>query len=112
LVTGDPHIANPSRTEGFNTAAFQILPAFTPRTNPWQYDGITGPRYFQLDSTLYKIFPIRERFRLEVKVEAYNLTNSFIPTDLDVSVTSATFGRSTNQSNLGRAMQYTLRLMF
>jgi hypothetical protein len=110
-VVGDPHIAHPTRDQGFNTAAFEILPAFTPRRNPWQYDGITGPPYFSLDSTLSKIFAL-ERFKLELKCEAYNLTNSFIPTDPDVSVTSSTFGKSTNQFNLGRAMQYTVRLMF
>ncbi len=111
-VTGDPRLDHPTRAQGFNTSAFQILPPFTPRTNPWQYDNVKGPRYFNLDSTLSKVFPIRERFKLELKAEAYNLTNRFIPTDPDVSVTSATFGRSTNQFNVGRTMQYSLRLMF
>ena len=111
-VTGDPHIDHPSRTEAFNTAAFQILPAFTKRTNPWQYEGLTGPHLLNLDSTLSKLFQIRERLKLEVKAEAYNVTNSFNPTSPDVSVTSSTFGRSTNQANLGRGMQYTLRLIF
>jgi len=55
---------------------------------------------------------LKERFKLELKCEAYNVTNSFIATDPDVNVTSSTFGKSTNQFNLGRAMQYTLRLMF
>ncbi|HSR07864.1 MAG TPA: hypothetical protein VLM42_11990, partial [Bryobacteraceae bacterium] len=111
-VTGDPHVANPTRTQWFNTAAFQILPAFTKRTNPWQYDGLTGPRLVNIDSTLSKMFQVHERVKLEVKAEAYNLTNTFRPADPNVTVTSSTFGQTTNQANLGRSMQYTLRLIF
>jgi hypothetical protein len=111
-VNGDPNIDNPTRFKAFNTAAFSILPAFTPRTNPWQYEGLTGPRFFQLDASLSKIFAVRERIKIEFKAEAYNATNSFIPTDPDVVVTSTTFGRETNQSNTGREVQYTLRIIF
>jgi hypothetical protein len=111
-VTGDPHIDHPTLTQAFNTSAFQILPAFTKRTNPWQYEGLTGPRLVNLDSTLSKQFQIRERLRLEVKAEAYNVSNSFRPTDPNVTVTSSAFGQSTNQANLGRSMQYTMRLIF
>jgi hypothetical protein len=111
-VTGDPHIANPSRAAAFNTSVFSVLPAFTPRTNPWQYEGLTGPRYINLDTTLSKVFAIRERLKLEFKVEAYNLTNTFIASDPDVNVTSSTFARELNQLNTGREIQYTLRLLF
>jgi hypothetical protein len=111
-VNGDPHIDNPTRYKAFNTAAFAILPAFTPRTNPLQYEGLTGPRYFQLDASLSKVFAVRDRIKVEFKTEAYNSTNSFIPSDPDVSVTSATFGRETSQQNTGRELQYTLRIIF
>jgi hypothetical protein len=50
--------------------------------------------------------------RLEFKMEAYNLTNSFMASDPNMSVTSSLFGRSTGQRNRGREMQYTLRLHF
>jgi hypothetical protein len=50
--------------------------------------------------------------RLEFKMEAYNMTNSFMAGPPNVTVTSSLFGRSTTQANLGRQMQYTLRLHF
>jgi hypothetical protein len=64
--------------------------------------------------TLSKFFPIKERFRLEFKIEAYNMPNTFIPGMPNTSVLSALFGRSTTQEqeNRGREMQYTLRLHF
>ncbi|MEK7753612.1 MAG: hypothetical protein AAB654_16940, partial [Acidobacteriota bacterium] len=87
-------------------------PAYTPRANPWQYDGLTGPRNWNVDTTLSKSFNVTERLRLEFRLEAYNLTNSFIPTDPVTNIALGTLGKSVNQSNKGREVQYTLRLHF
>jgi hypothetical protein len=112
-VEGDPAIDNPTRDRYWDTSAFKgPLPAFTPRTNPWQYPGVTGPRFINIDATLSKFFPVTERTRLEFKMEAYNLSNSFMASMPSNNVTSSLFGRSTGQANRGREMQYTLRLHF
>ena len=55
---------------------------------------------------------LTERFKLELRFEAYNLTNSFMPSDPDVNVYSSTFGRVVGQSNIGRECQANLRLQF
>lgn len=113
IVTGDPVLDNPSRAAYFNTSVFKPPEAYTPRTNPWQYPGVTGPRFGNLDATLSKFFPLPgERVRLEFKMEAYNLSNSFMASNPNMSVYSSLFGRSTGQANRGREMQYTLRLYF
>jgi hypothetical protein len=113
LVDGNPRIDNPTRSRYFDTTKFKVLPAFTPRLNPWQYPGVTGPRFANIDSTLSKYFPLRgDRTKLEFKLEAYNMTNSFMATNPNVSVTSSLFGRSTGQANRGREIQYTIRLHF
>lgn len=112
LVSGDPILPNPTRARWFDTSKFAQLPAYTKRTNPWQYEGLTGPRNWSLDTTLAKSFRITERVRTEFRLEAYNLTNSFIPTDPDRNVLSATFGKCTNQANRGRELQYTVRVHF
>jgi len=113
IVTGDPRISNPTRSRYFDTSVFQPPAAYTPRTNPYQYPGVTGPRFGNLDATLSKFFPLMgERLRLELKMEAYNLSNSFMASNPNLSVYSSLFGRSTGQANRGREMQYTLRLHF
>jgi hypothetical protein len=113
IVSGDPEIDNPTRSAYFNTSVFTRPEPFTPRTNPWQYPGVTGPRFANVDATLSKFFPLKgERLRLEFKMEAYNLTNSFMAGNPNMTVTSSLFGRSTTQVNRGREMQYTLRLHF
>jgi hypothetical protein len=61
----------------FDTSKFALLPSFTRRTNPLQFDSLTGPRYVNIDTTLAKEFPLAERLKFELRVEAYNLMNSF-----------------------------------
>jgi hypothetical protein len=112
VLTGDPHISNPTPQKRFNTAAFAPLPAFTPRTAGVLFEGVQGPRHWNLDTSLSKTFPIRERLNLEFRAEAYNLTNSFIWNDPDMGLYNSTFGQCTWQYNRGREMQYTLRLIF
>jgi hypothetical protein len=96
----------------FDISKFKKPDPYTPRTNPLQYAGVNGPKSWQLDSSLNKTFPIRERFNLEFKLEAYNMTNSFVPNDPNMNVLSSLFGKSTNQANRGREVQYSLRLFF
>lgn len=113
--SGDPTIADPGPGKWFNTDAFKVATPFTPRMNPWQFNDITGPVFWNMDGTVSKTFPIKERYQLEFRFEAYNLTNSLMWANPNMTVTSATFGRSTAQNspgNRGREMQYTLRFKF
>jgi hypothetical protein len=113
LVNGDPRQSIPSG-DYFNPAVFSVLPAYTPRTNPWYYDGLRGPGFWQLDSTLVKYFNVTEHAKLEFRMEFYNLPNAFMPSDPDLTVGSGTLGRSTwvAGGNYGREIQYTARIHF
>jgi hypothetical protein len=107
-----PKLDNPTRERWFDTSAFNRQPAYTPRSNPNQYPDLTGPRNWNLDATVSKFFPITERFRLELRLEGYNVTNTFVPNDPNTTFTAATFGRTTTQLNRGREFQYTARIHF
>jgi len=113
IVTGDPRQNVPAGYY-FNPSVFQVLPAYTPRTNPWYYNGLRGPGFWQLDSTLVKYFRITERIKFELRAEFYNLPNSFMPSNPDVGVGSGTMGQSTwvAGGNYGREIQYTGRIHF
>ncbi|MFN0101939.1 MAG: carboxypeptidase regulatory-like domain-containing protein [Bryobacteraceae bacterium] len=116
-LDGDPAISDPGPAAWFNQAAFKPLPAFTVRANPYQYEGITGPGYWNLDSTLAKEFRISESKRIELKMEAYNLTNSFWwgnPTMTAGAIGTAQFGRSfiQNPETRGREFQYSMKFIF
>jgi hypothetical protein len=86
-------------------------------TSPFYYEGMRGPRYWDLDSTFVKSFKITERYNLEFRMELYNLTNTFIPSDPNVcGVTQCgSVGGLSNWmalDNYGREIQFSVRLHF
>ncbi len=114
LVSGNPRIDNPTRERMFDTSKFTRQPAYTPRTNPWQYPGVSGPRYSNLDLTLAKIQPLTEGLKLEIRMEAYNATNSFMGANPVLNVDSSLFGRVVAQRGgfFGRQFQYSGRFLW
>lgn len=114
-VIGDPNIDHPSKWGlRFNPKAFKQSAAFTPRTNPKSFPGVLGPGYKDLDVTLAKFFRISERFRVEFKMEGYNVSNTFTGANPELNVTRSTFGRVLQQRSgiNGREFQYNLKLHF
>jgi hypothetical protein len=108
---GDPVLDDPSDAARFNTAAFKVIQPFTRRSNPLWYEGVTGPGFRNIDMTLQKEFPITERVRFELKMEAYNFTNSFNGANPSTDVNSSVFGRVVQQAAgyYGRQLQYSGR---
>ncbi len=104
-VSGNPSLSNPTPTKWFDTSKFSLLPAYTPRTNPYFYDGLTGPRFVNVDATISKKFAIVERVRAELRMATYNTTNRLNRADPDMGVTSSTFGQALRQNNFGSGRQ-------
>ena len=107
-----PALDNRTPQMMFETSKFTKPDPYTPRLNPWSYPGVNGPKFWNLDSTLTKKFPIKESINLEFRFEMYNSPNGFVWNDPNMSVTNSLFGRSTTQQNRGRECQYSLRLLF
>ncbi|MBI3278354.1 MAG: carboxypeptidase regulatory-like domain-containing protein [Acidobacteria bacterium] len=112
IVSGDPRIDNPTRDRMFDTSVFKPLPSFTRRSNPLQYPGVLGPRFSNLDLTLAKEFKVTERVGFELRMEAYNATNSFMGDNPVTNINSGQFGRVVAQKRgyFGRQFQYSGRL--
>ncbi|MCW5979342.1 MAG: TonB-dependent receptor [Bryobacteraceae bacterium] len=100
------------RNRWFDISGFSRLPAHVNRTSPWQYPGLNGPKYWNLDSTLSKTFQVKEDLKVEFRFETYNTPNAFVPTNPQLSVTNAAFGRTQSQQNRGRESQYSIRIIF
>jgi hypothetical protein len=99
-------------TYWFDTTGFSVLPAFTRRANPWQYDNLTGPIWSNLDAVLSKRFTLPGSARLEFRIEAYNALNQIVWINPNVTIGASDFGRTTNQANAGRRLQAAFRLQF
>lgn len=114
LVNGDPRLPERTPERWFNTAVFSPLPPYTPRSNPWQYPGLTNPGLFNMDGSLVKRIPLVERYRIELRMDVFNVANNMTWADPVTNVYSSNFGKCTNQlaNTFGRRVQLGLRLEF
>jgi hypothetical protein len=69
------------------------------------------PGTWQFDLALARIFPIRESQRLELRVEAYNVTNSFRPGNPVTNLNSNQFGQIITSLE-PRILQFALKYVF
>jgi hypothetical protein len=94
----------------FNTAAFSLTPAF--QFGNVGRNTVTGPGMFNIDVTVAKTIPIRERVNLQFRTEFFNLLNTpnhnIVGRLINVP---ATFGRVLNQLD-PRQIQFALKLTF
>jgi len=93
-----------------NPAAF-AEPALGTLGNMGTYS-VFGPGQLEIDTALSRIFPIRERMKLEIRAEAFNLPNFFVRGNPGTSVSStATFGQITSAVN-PRVLQFAAKITF
>jgi len=110
-LVGNPYPGNRTPNEWINTAAF-AYPA--PNTfGDLGRDSLRSDWNKNLDLSIFRQFPITERFRIEFRFETFNLTNTpvwAIPvTNLDSTLL---FGRVTHTANVPRQLQFGLKLYF
>ncbi len=117
-VLANPY-GNKSITNYLNPAAF-ALPALGSLGNMRPYN-IAGPGTWQFDVALSRVFKVRETQRMEVRAEAYNVTNSFrpgvvgtAPVGVGAPVTNFSAGNfgQINASLDPRIMQFALKYIF
>jgi outer membrane receptor protein involved in Fe transport len=116
-LIGDPHIANPTATQWFNTAAFVqnkvVTGVATDGNSPRNL--LDGPGYRDVDLAISRDFHMRERFMLSFRAEgtnAFNMVSLGQPgAAVPSGATSTTFGVITS-ANTMRKLQFGLRLSF
>jgi len=117
-LVGDPHLANPTAAQWFNTAAFaqnKVVTGVATDGNSAR-NLLYGPGYSTVDLALSRDFSLSERFKLRFRAEA---TNAFNHVNLGqpgnsvpaAGATSASFGVITSANSM-RKMQFGLRLTF
>jgi len=107
----DPDLPAEQRTTGryFDTAAFANAPQFTignSSRNP-----VRGPGYRTADVMVGKTFALTERFRMEFRAEAFNLTNTPSLGNPNGNFGTTVFGTITTAGD-PRVFEFVLKLHF
>jgi hypothetical protein len=111
-------VGNPVLSSGksiyqwFNTAAFAQPANFTSGSLSRTYTGVRSDKLKNLDFSLFKNFTVTERIRLQIRAEAFNLTNTPVFGAPGATVNGVNFGVITGQSNPPRNVQLAFKVLF
>jgi hypothetical protein len=97
----------------FDITAFAALPSqYVVSPEPARFDELRAPGVTSLNVSLFKTFPVKERLRLQLRMEAQGITNTpnFAAPGTNLS-SLATFGVITAAGG-SRQMQGSLRILF
>jgi hypothetical protein len=108
-VLANPLCEHPNAACWINPAAF-AQPANGTLGNAGR-SNIPGPSSWTIDAALSRIFPVRESVNLELRGEAFNLTNSYRAGPVTAGKNSAQFGQILTAQD-PRIMQVALKLVF
>jgi len=110
---GTPGTGNITTTSYLNKTAFVDPAAYTagniPRAAPY---GLFAPHNADVDVTVRREFPIRERVRLAFQADAFNVNNAVHFAAPGLGIDSATFGIFSAMANSPRKLQFSARVTF
>jgi Carboxypeptidase regulatory-like domain/TonB dependent receptor len=96
----------------FNTACYTRPANFTFGNSSRTIPGFRSDRLFNLDFSVFKDFRFKERYNLQFRGEAFNLTNTTTFAAPGNDVTSTSFGVVSSAFSTPRQLQFSLRLTF
>jgi len=75
------------------------------------WNSIVGPKTWSFDMALSRMFSVREMTKLEVRAEAFNVTNSFRPGNPNTTINNNTFGQIRTALD-PRILQFAMKYVF
>lgn len=111
MRVSDPRLSTQTMDKWFNTAAFQAPPQYSMGTDSRTQPNLRNPGQINFDSVISRWQPIREKIRLQIRGEMYNIMNHPNLGNPERSLTSPIFGQITTKSG-SRTIQLALRLVF
>jgi hypothetical protein len=109
-VSDDFYASEQTLTNYFNRNAF-AQPA--PGTlGDLTRNAVVGPGYWNVDLALSRLVSLSATQRVELRLESFNLLNTFNWGDPLVNLNAGTFGRITTQAGAPRIMQFGIKYDF
>lgn len=110
-LIGNPNLSHRTSAEWFNTAAYAVPPGYTYGTAG--RNSLRSAADWELDTSLFRKFPIGEGRQFEFRVEAFNLLNNVVLGTPDANYNAgAAFGTIDSTFNTSRELQLALKFIF
>jgi hypothetical protein len=110
-IVGNKGLSNKSANEWFNTAAY-ASPTFGTFGDAGR-NSIRGPSYWDLDTSLFRMFPVGEGRQFEFRAEAFNLLNNVDLGQPNNDLNSGpAFGTIDSTANTARQLQLAMKFLF
>ncbi|HWB83033.1 MAG TPA: carboxypeptidase-like regulatory domain-containing protein [Bryobacteraceae bacterium] len=108
-VVGSPYVRDTGTLTWIDPTAFVANPLGT--FGNAGYNSLIGPRFFDLDANLTRSFPVRERYRFDLRFEFFNLLNHTNFSTPVSSRSSSTFGKIQSAAD-PRILQFAAKFQF
>ena len=110
-VVGNPTLSKRTYSEFFNTAAYTTPPGYTYGTAG--RNSLRSAGYWNLDSSVFRLFPVGGEREFEFRAEAFNLLNNVVlGTPISDLNTGSQFGTVNTTANTARQLQLALKFLF
>ncbi len=117
-IADNPSCSPPSgptrtRTQWFNACAFAVPAIGTLGNSPRNF--LQGQNFWDLDTSIHRLFPIKESLALKIDVEAFNVLNHPVLNTPAANVTTASsFAQITSVAtgNASRILQFAAKIQF
>jgi hypothetical protein len=109
-LTGDPNSGPHSVQRYFNTAAYSVAAPYS--FGDAGRNSLRGPKYVNLDNSIFRDFPLYREANLEFRSEFFNVLNHPNFGNPDSTLGDPTFGTISSTSGNPRLVQFSLKLMF
>ncbi len=113
-VSGDPNLDGSQRTltRYFDTSAFSTAGLGATQPGTAGRNILRGPGFINADLSLFKEFPLREQTRLQLRLEAFNATNTPHFANPETGFSQGQFGTITRTVGNPRILQIAAKLLF
>ena len=107
---GDPNAVHKSKAEWFNIAAYATPPSGT--YGNVSRNALRTQAYYDLDTSVFRQFPVSEGKYFEFRLESFNLLNNVVLGTPGNDITSGTFGAINTTNNTARQLQLAAKFVF
>ena len=110
-LVGNPHLSSRSPSEWFNTSAYAVPAGYTYGTAG--RNSLRSNGYWELDTSLFRGFPVGGERQFEFRAEAFNLMNNVVLGEPKNDFNSGpSFGTINSTANQARQLQLALKFLF